>query len=122
MNKEDLLKIWFDTEPTEHSPYKINGCPPMWETIKNGDLTLYTRPAPTMHRRTKIDPYTEVPGVSYQWQRDGAWVGQGHSTTFEEFEMNGPNLQWVQNDERKLTSSVRDPKCDRPGMKMRSAG
>jgi hypothetical protein len=90
LNKEALLKIWFESDPSARSPKELYGCPPMWETLKDGDLTLFTRPCKTMDRPAAFAPYVEVDGVSYQWQRDGQWIGQGCQTTFENFEMDGP--------------------------------
>lgn len=60
----------------------------MWETLKDGELTLFTRPGKTQLR----DGFTwrEVDGLHYQWQRDGKWVGQGIQTNFAEFAKNGP--------------------------------
>jgi hypothetical protein len=88
LNKEALLELWFDTDPTERSPYVINGRPPMWETLKDGDLTLFTHPGKTQVRFCHA--WETVEGVHYMWQRDGKWVGQGVQTTFEQFEKSGP--------------------------------
>jgi hypothetical protein len=91
VKQEDLLRIWFDTKPTGQSPYGINGHCPMWETLKDGDLTLFTAPAKVMHRFDQWSPHKEIDGLQYQWQRDGKWVGQGCQTTFEHFTANGPS-------------------------------
>lgn len=92
MIKEELLKIWLESEPTARSPYKIEGCPPMWETVQIEDKVLFTRPARTMTRPFPLAPYVEVDGISYQFQKDGEWIGQGGSTTFEAFETKGPQF------------------------------
>jgi hypothetical protein len=89
LTHEQLLALWMDTKPTARSLYKINGCPPMWETLKDGDFTLFTHPGSTSVKDNPCSQWRKVPGVHYQWQRDGKWVGQGCSTTFAEFEKNG---------------------------------
>lgn len=88
-SKEELLRLWFDNAPTVRSPYQLYGCPPMWETLRYGDLVLFTGPGKTQIRPAPFMPYQTVDGVSYQWQRNGGWVGQGCSDTFEHFEANG---------------------------------
>jgi hypothetical protein len=87
--QEELLRLWFDSAPTHRSPYGLYGYPPMWETLRHGDLVLYTRPAKTQDRPAPFMPYVEVDGLQYQWQRNGFWVGQGCSTTFDYFHKNG---------------------------------
>jgi hypothetical protein len=91
MNREELLKLWFDTKPTARSPYGLYGHPAMWETFRESELVLFSRPGKTMTRPSPFAPYEEVDGVHYQWQRDGQWVGQGCQCTFEWFESNGPS-------------------------------
>lgn len=82
-DQEWFLKLWFDTEPSARSPYAINGNPPMWETDRFADFVLYTHPKKTQMRPSPGLPYQEVDGVSYQWQRDGKWIDQGVSCTFD---------------------------------------
>jgi hypothetical protein len=89
MNKESLLQIWFDNEPTAKSPYGLYGYPAMWETMKNGEFTLFSRPGKTSERGFG-GGYVEVDGIHYQWQKNGQWIGQGRQTTFAQFEANGP--------------------------------
>ena len=87
MNKESLLKIWLESSPTARSPYALYGNPPMWETLTDGDLVLFTRPGKTMERpESSIMPYREVNGVHYQWQLNGKWFEQGYQCSFEYFE------------------------------------
>jgi hypothetical protein len=90
LTKEQLLAIWLEQEPSARSPYALYGKPPMWETLKDGDLTLFTRPGRTQTKDSEWGPYYETDGIHYQWQRHGAWVGQGCQTTFDHFQANGP--------------------------------
>lgn len=90
MNKEELLKIWFETKPTARSPYKAYGNPPMWKTAVRDGMVLFTRPGKVMARPHRFAPYEEVDGIHYQWQQDGRWVGQGIQTTFDDFDITDP--------------------------------
>ena len=89
MNKESLLAIWFDNEPTARSPYCLYDNPPMWETLRDGEYVLFTRPGKTMYKPEPYMPYCEVDGVHWQWQKNGKWVGQGYQGTFERVELKG---------------------------------
>lgn len=93
MTREELLKIWFETDPTARSPYGLYEYPPMWKTMTKSDAVLFTRPGKVMVRPHRYAPYKEVDGIHYQWQRDGKWVGQGYQTTFEDFEKEGPECE-----------------------------
>lgn len=88
-SREELLALWFENEPGAHSPYQIHGCPPMWRTSEQDGMVLFTCPMKTMTKIQPNEPYTEVDGITYQFQRDGKWIGQACNTTFEEFEKNG---------------------------------
>lgn len=88
MKKDALLKLWVESEPSARSAKSSRDA--MWETLKDGDLTLFTRPGTTMTRPHVLSPYVEVGGVHYQWMRDGEWVGQACQATFEEFDNEGP--------------------------------
>jgi hypothetical protein len=90
--KEEILQLWFDNAPTFRSPYNLYGNPPMWETLRLGSLVLFTRASKTQVRPAPFMPYQEVDGIHYQWQRNGCWVGQGCSSTFEDFEEKGPAM------------------------------
>jgi len=85
MIKEDILKIWINTEPTAKSPYALYGYPPMWETFKDGNRVMFTRPGKTMVRDAPFMPYREDDGVHYQWQEDGEWIDQGYQAPFDYF-------------------------------------
>lgn len=85
MNTEQLLQLWFETNPTAKSPYKLYGNPPMWKTMERNGLILFTRPTRTMIFKVG-DGWEEVDGVAYQFQKGGKWVGQGYSTSFRAFE------------------------------------
>jgi hypothetical protein len=89
-NQEQLLTVWLDTDPSARSLYKLYGCPPMWKTIEFPDgLILFSRPSRVMKR-----DHTEVDGVSYQFQLDGEWIGQGSVCEFKYFEeIVAPELQ-----------------------------
>lgn len=73
------------------------------ETLKDGDLTLFSCPTKIMERAKPWDPLKKVDGVSYQWMYRHKWIGQGYDTTFDEFERNGPCKE-------KLDSRICDPK------------
>lgn len=88
MNKEALLKLWFESAPTARSPYALYDNPPMWETLREGEFTLFTRPGRVM-TRTGDWSWAEVDGVHYQWQLDGKWYDQGRQATFEKVETEG---------------------------------
>jgi len=92
MTKEALLALWMGHAPTVRCPYAITGHKPMWETLRIGDMVLFTCPGTTQERPFPLAPYEEVAGLAYQWQRNGMWVGQGRSTTFKGFEANGPKV------------------------------
>ena len=62
VKKEDILKTWLDTKPVVKSMYGLYGNPPMWETFKDSDLTLYSRPGKTITRSTGVLPWEEVDG------------------------------------------------------------
>lgn len=83
MTKEDILNVWLNSSPTVNSPYKLYGCPLMWETLREDNYILFTRPGRTHDRSAPFMPYQEVDGVHWQWQKDGKWVGQGYQGTFE---------------------------------------
>ena len=85
MTKEDLLKIWFDSEPTARSPYGLYGYPPMWATFDADGKVCFTCPGKTQERAFPGMPYREVDGVHYQWQENGRWIGQGYQATFDDF-------------------------------------
>ncbi len=85
-NHEKLLSIWFETEPTVTSPYKLYGCPPMWATIIKNNYILFTRPCKVQTKDTPNGALYEVDGLSCQWQKDGKWIGQGIQYTFADFE------------------------------------
>lgn len=89
-NRENLLEIWLETDPSERSPYKLYGNPPMWKTIEFPDgLILYSRPSKVI-----TSTHEKVDGISYQFQLDGQWIGQGSQCGFTYFEENiSPNLQ-----------------------------
>ncbi|MTH94851.1 hypothetical protein [Roseibium sp. RKSG952] len=83
-SKEDLHKLWLEEEPTAKSPYGLYGYPPMWRTLERTDgMSLFSRPAKVPVRINH--QWEEVDGVSYQWQKDGEWWGQGHSAEFDTF-------------------------------------
>ena len=101
MKKEDILKTWLDTKPVVKSMYGLYGNPPMWETFKDSDLTLYSRPGKTITRSTGVLPWEEVDGIHYQWMRNGRWAGQGFQSTFEYFEKHGASRSGIDQVSRK---------------------
>lgn len=109
MNQEALLQLWLDTEPSVRSSYALYGNPPMWETLKDGDLTLYTRPGKVQERPAPHMPYQEVDGVHYQWMRNGVWVGQGCQTTLADFEERGPAKIEINHFSRQVTQWLKPP-------------
>jgi hypothetical protein len=48
-------------------------------------MVLFSSPGKTMVKPNAFSPYEEVPGVRYQWQKDGEWVGQAYVATFKHF-------------------------------------
>jgi hypothetical protein len=87
LDREGLLGIFLDTDPTARSPYGIYDYPPMWPVITRGDETLFARPGRTM---TRVNfQYVEVEGVHWQVQRDGRWTDQGRSAEVDYF------LSWL---------------------------
>ena len=83
-HKEELLKIWMDTDPSARSPYQLYGCPPMWKTIELPDgLALFTRMSKQIAKPNTQDLTS---GISYQFQLDGEWIGQGHFCEYTDFE------------------------------------
>lgn len=109
MKKEDILKIWLDAAPVVRSMYGLYGYPPMWETFKDGDLTLYSRPCKTLTRPTDFHPWEEVNGIHYQWMRNGRWAGQGFQSTFEYFEKHGASKSGIEQVSRKDPSWIVPP-------------
>ena len=91
-DKEKLLSVWLEETPSTRSPYKLYNCPPMWTTLEFPDgLVLFTRPS-TQISEPNTQEKTE--GISYQFQLDGKWIGQGHFCSFEHFETEiAPALQ-----------------------------
>lgn len=85
MKKEQLLAIFMDTEPQLKSNYGLYGYPPMWLIGEANGYQLYARPARVMVK-DGLYRYIEVDGVAYQHHNGEKWVGQGLSTSFEEFE------------------------------------
>ena len=81
---ETLLKIVFESDPTARSPYKLYGCPAMWEVGREGVKVLFARPKRVMAQNPP-GPWFEVDGVSYQWQENGNWIGQGHQASVNYF-------------------------------------
>ena len=76
LDREGLLAIFIDEEPTARSPYGLYDYPPMWAVSIRGEETLFARPGRTM---TRVNfQYVEVEGVHWQVQRGGVWVGQGY--------------------------------------------
>jgi len=87
LDREGLLAIFLDTDPTARSPYGIYDYPPMWPVATRGDETLFARPGRTM---TRVNfQYVEVEGVHWQVQRDGRWTDQGRSAEVDYF------LNWL---------------------------
>lgn len=76
LDREGLLAIFLDTEPTARSPYGLYDYPPMWPVAFRGEETLFARPGRTMNRVNY--QYVEVEGVHWQLRRGDAWVGQGY--------------------------------------------
>lgn len=87
LDREGLLAIFLDTEPTAQSPYGIYGYPAMWPVATRGPDTLFARPGRTMNRVNF--QYVEVEGVHWQVQRDGRWTDQGRSAEVDYF------LNWL---------------------------
>lgn len=85
MDKEQLLAIFLDTDPSVRSRYKITGCRPMWKVMSVDNYTIYACPSRTMERPKPYMPYQEVDGVAYGFQKDDQWIGQECSSTFENF-------------------------------------
>lgn len=76
LDREGLLAIFIDEEPTARSPYGLYGYPPMWAIATRGEETLFARPGRTM---TRVNfQYVEVEGVHWQVRRGETWVGQGY--------------------------------------------
>lgn len=95
IDRELMLALWRETKPSEASPYALYGNPPMWETVRAGPYTLYSRPGKTM-TRDRMGSYVEVDGVHFQWKTEGRWVDQGRQCTFDEF------IQAVRDDLRRF--------------------
>ena len=93
LTQEDLLRIWFETGPTQCSPYGLYGYPPMWLTaVTPQGVELYTRPVETLERSSPWEPWAKVSGVSYQFRYEGKWVGQGCQASFSYFEKHGASV------------------------------
>jgi hypothetical protein len=89
LDREGLLAIFIDEEPTACSPYGLYDYPPMWPVLTRGEETLFARPGRTM---TRVNfQYVEVEGVHWQVQRDGRWTDQGRSAEVDYF------LNWLAN-------------------------
>jgi hypothetical protein len=89
LDREGLLAIFIDEEPTARSPYGLYDYPPMWAVAIRGEETLFARPGRTM---TRVNfQYVEVDGVHWQVQRDGRWMDQGRSAEVDYF------LNWLAN-------------------------
>jgi hypothetical protein len=74
--RELLLARMEHSEPDARSPYAITGHAPMWIIATGPDgLGLAARPAKTYVRRNMR--LEEADGVSYQYLREGEWIGQG---------------------------------------------
>jgi hypothetical protein len=86
MNEESLLALWMDNEPTATSDYVIYRFRKMWAAVHLPDnMVLYCRPSTYMHREIPHSPCKERRGVSYQFQQDGHWLGQGSVGSYEHF-------------------------------------
>jgi hypothetical protein len=85
--EEHMLEIMFDTETTVRSPYKLYGCPEMWKIGEINGFELFARYS-QVQERTVIG-WEKVAGISYQWQKDGKWTGQGLQSSFKYLMKNG---------------------------------
>lgn len=83
VSKEDLLKIFIDTDPTARSPYALYGNPPMWPVAEEDDKVLMARRTRTLNRVNFA--FEEVDGVSWQWHQDGVWLDQGRQADYDHF-------------------------------------
>jgi hypothetical protein len=99
MDRQALLLLWANTKPEAVSPNISMLCAPMWETLREGDLVLFTCPGKTFVKQWPSAQYEEIDGVSYQWQLNGKWVGEGCSTSFEYFESHGASKNGISKQE-----------------------
>jgi hypothetical protein len=83
-SREELLAIFLEQKPSARSPYGLYGFPAMWKVFERADgLELFCRPQQIAVQISH--EWTEVPGVSWQWQRNGKWLDQGRGATYEDF-------------------------------------
>ena len=81
MNKEKILQIILETVSTDHSPYAINGNPPVWAIMTEGENTMFAHPKSVM---TRVGfEFQEEPGIAWQWKGPKGWIDQGYSGSFE---------------------------------------
>ena len=82
MTEDDVLRILLETAPTDRSPYGINGYPPVWPVITDGDRTLFIHPKRVLANAQG----PEVPGYVWQWKRGDNWQDQAHAVTWAQLE------------------------------------
>lgn len=94
-NEKLLRSIWDNTEHTARSPYSTFDYPRMWKTIDCSDgLVLFSRLSSLMVKSYIFGKFDQVKGISYQFQLDGKWIGQGSVCEFKYFEeIVAPELQ-----------------------------
>lgn len=83
--KEHILAIILEHDPDLRSPYKLYGCPPMWDLFEKDGLTTSIRPATAQSR---VDfQIVEEPGIAWGRHKGGEWLaGEQHSSaTFDWF-------------------------------------
>lgn len=91
--KVSLLAIFMDTDPVVLSPYALTGNKPMWLVAEIDGKQLYATPEKVMVTN-RYPSYEEV-GVSIQWAKDGVWISQGVSMSFDQFENSYPKIMFV---------------------------